>query len=126
MLDNLRAHWEEVADAVGQKSALVREALLEAQPGSLSDTGLTVDVMGGGVQLEGLTRNQGLVEEAVSQFAGRSLQVIVRVPVAEQEDRLDSRRQTAERDRAARLRSYRAQDPALDAVAEALDLELTD
>ena len=126
MLDNLRAHWEEVADAVGQKSALVREVLVDAQPGSLSGTELSVDVTGGEVQLEGLTRNRGLVEAAVSQFVGRSLQVVFRVPVAEPEDKEESGRQTAEGDRDTRLRSYRAQDPALDAVAEALDLELTD
>ena len=129
MLQDLRAHWEEVADAVGQKSVLVREALVEAQPANLSGTELSVDVTGGEVQLEGLTRNRGLVEDAVSQFVGRSLRVVFRVPVAEPaepEDAVESRRQIAERDRETRLRSYRAQDPALDAVVEALDLELTD
>ena len=125
-LENLRAHWEDVAAAVGQKSALVREALVETQPGSLSGTELSIDVTGGEVQLEGLNRNRGLVEDAVSRLVGRSLRVVFRVPVAEPEDKAESGRQTTERDRDARLRSYRAQDPALDAVAEALDLELTD
>ena len=129
-LEELQARWGEVVDALGEKNPLVRESLAETVPSRLSDDELTLDLSGGDVQEEGLKRHRAVIEDVVSQSMGRPLRVVFNLPsLAEEEGeggRDEPRRQTQEDDRDARLGNYRAADPTLDRMAEALDLELTE
>lgn len=127
-LEELRARWGEVVDALGEQNPLVRESLASTVPSRLSDDELTLDLSDGDVQEEGLRRHRALIEDAVSQSMGRPIRVVFNLPrVAEEGGEGDEpRRQTQEDDRDARLGNHRAADPTLDGMAEALDLELTE
>ena len=125
-LEGLVARWGDLLEFVGQKSPLMRETLAQARPVALGDRELALEVAGGDMQLEGLKRNQGLVNDAVSHLMGRAIRVVFEAASQDQGPDPEVRRHTSEDDRGARLRNYRAQDRALDAVAEALDLELTE
>ncbi len=129
-LEEFRARWGEVVDALGEKNPLVRESLAETVPSRLSDDELTLDLSGGDVQEEGLKRHRALIQDAVSQSMGRSIRVVFNLPRVAEEGGGgggdEPRRLTQEHDRDARLGNYRAADPTLDGMAETLDLELTE
>ena len=105
---------------------MVREALSHATPSSFDDGTLTLLVSESSVHLEGLERNKGFLAEKISAVVGGRVHVAYQsapkadeVPPPTEPQRLDR-----DTDREARLRHYRQRDPALDAVADALDLEL--
>ena len=75
-LEEFRARWGEVVDALGEKNPLVRESLAETVPSRLSDDELTLDLSGGDVQEEGLKRHRALIQDAVSQSMGRPIRVV--------------------------------------------------
>jgi hypothetical protein len=109
---------------VGKKNPLVRESLSQARPVRVARGEVSLEVEAD-MPLEGLKRNKSVVGEALSQFLGGPTNVAFTTPEAPAGDpQPDAKRQTMEGDREARMRTYRAQDPSLDAVAEALDLEL--
>ena len=123
--ERLLMGWEAVLEAVGRQKPLVRETLSQTMPTAVSDGEVTIEVPGGEHQLEGLTRAKAVVEDALSDLFGQRLRVRFTAPSPEDTGHSrEPKRQTPAADREARMRTYRDQDPALDAVADALDLEL--
>jgi DNA polymerase-3 subunit gamma/tau len=126
-LEGLQGAWPGLLEGIGRKNPILRETLSQARPSTLADGVLSIEVPGGDHQIEGLSRNKSIVQDAVTAFFGTTTGVEFAAPAAAP-DRpkppAEPRRQTQEADREDRLRSFRAQDPALDAVADALDLEL--
>jgi hypothetical protein len=108
---------------------MLGEALGHAEPTSVSGDEVTLRVADSDVHLEGLRKNRGAIEAAISQILGIAARVVLTAGGADSAGsppppppaRLDQAS-----DRAERLRSYRTKDQALDAVAETLDLELLD
>jgi DNA polymerase-3 subunit gamma/tau len=128
-LDAVREVWAAVADRVGRKSLLLKEAISQARPTAFSGQRLTLEVGGGEIHAEGLERHKGLVEDAVSALMGQPIRVAVTAEDVPAEDNVRSgsrKRQTVEDDREARLQTYRATDPSLDKMAQVLDLELSE
>jgi DNA polymerase-3 subunit gamma/tau len=124
-LESLQGAWHTVLDGNGRKNPILRETLSQARPSALVDGVVSIEVTGGEIQIEGLVRNKSIVQDALTAFFGTSTGVEFSAPPPERpEPSAEPRRKTQEADREDRLRSYRAQDPALDAVADALDLEL--
>ncbi len=123
-LEWLASQWDGFVDGVGKKNPLVRELLSRARPVRVAEGEVGLEV-GGDMPLEGLQRNKSVVGKALSQFVGRPTRaVFTTAESAVDTPPPEAKRQTVEGDREARMRNYRAQDPTLDAVAEALDLEL--
>ena len=118
--------WQEIVEAVGQKSRMLREALAHATP-SLDGETLLLDVSGSDVHLQGLENGRKAIEAAVRAVLGSPLGVVVRpAGPAAPSGGGEPRRLNRDLEREERLQRYRAKDAALDAAAEALDLELLD
>lgn len=105
---------------------MVREALTHASPSSFENGTLTLVVSESSVHLEGLERNRELVARTISAVLGSPVQVVYQSASRAGEAPGPPETQRLNRDSARdeRLRVYREKDPALDAVADALDLEL--
>lgn len=130
LLDIVRAQWPDVSRAVGRKRRVVGEILAGARPARIADDTLVV-LVPDAAQREGVERARQAVMAAVESVLGRKLAVTFETTPTEGEDLespegQDSRRLDEKSDRAERLRRYRAKDPTLDAMADALDLELLD
>jgi hypothetical protein len=112
-------------EAVGKKRRMLREALAHAVPTIEADR-LVLEVSGSEVHLQGLENGRPVVESAVKDVLGLSLQVVVQPGASGPADAPPEgpRRLNRDLEREERLKRYRANDPALDAAAEALDLEL--
>jgi DNA polymerase-3 subunit gamma/tau len=121
------ARWSEVVEAVGQKSRMLREALSHAAV-SLEGDLVVLEVAGSEVHLQGLDNGRKTVEAALQQVLGRATRVRVQPGAAGQASadapELPARRMSRDTEREERLQRYRAQDPGLNAAADALDLEL--
>ncbi len=123
--DTLAAAWPSVVEAVGARRRLVREALQQATPVGVEGDEVVVELADPDAHLEGLTRNRAVVADALAAVTGQRMRVVFRsaacgpAPASEEPRRLSDGA-----DREERLRYYRSQDPALDALADALDLEL--
>jgi len=117
--------WADIAEAVGQRSRMLREALAHATPLMDGET-LALDVSGSEVHLQGLENGRKAIETAVLSVTGASVRVVVRpaAPGVGAGGAGEPRRLNRDREREERLQRYRAKDPALDAAADALDLEL--
>jgi hypothetical protein len=79
------------------------------------------------VHLEGLERSREVVAKAIGEVTGKQARVVYRPATDEAPPPPNNaRRVSREGARDERLKGYRAKDPSLDAVADALDLELLD
>jgi DNA polymerase-3 subunit gamma/tau len=123
-LPGLRAAWAAVVQATG--SRILQEALQHATPVAVDGGAATLEVSGSDVHLDGLVRNTRAVADAIQRVTGWILRVECRAAGAIEATRGASgpRRLDRSGDQEERLRAWRARDPALDAVAEALDLEV--
>jgi hypothetical protein len=117
--------WQEIVDAVGQKSRMLREALTHATPLVEGET-LALDVSGSEVHLQGLENGRQAIETAVRTVTGAAVRVVIRPagPAVGGGAGGEPRRLNRDLEREERLQRYRAKDPGLDATADALDLEL--
>lgn len=124
-LEHVRAHWPAVLDEVAQRRRMLREALAEAVPAALEGEELVIDVGGGDAHVDGLARSSVDVSRAIETVIGQRVRTTFRS--AESPSTTSTppgRRLDDSTDRERRLQHYREKDPALDAAAEALDLEL--
>ncbi len=124
----LKAVWTQIVDAVKADKrllgvALGETALVEVAPPIVA-VALKEDNQ---MHAETLERMRDVVERVIGERVGAPVRFEVRPP-ADGGGAAAPRpkRRTDASDRAERLQHLRAKDPALDAVAEALDLELTD
>ena len=121
-----------MVEAVGRRRRVLREAMAQATPVLEGET-LVLAVSGSEVHLQGLEGGRRAIETAVHQVLGTSWRVVVRPrdapppgdpppgPAGEAPKRLNR-----DAERQERLKHYRGKDAALDAAADALDLELLD
>jgi DNA polymerase-3 subunit gamma/tau len=127
-LEGLREVWEAVLEAVGEQRRVVRAALTHAAPVAVADGTVILEVTESDVHLDGLQQSTRLIADVVQRITGWTVRVVCR-PAGER-GQPDGRSEPQRVDRAAdqeeRLQSWRTKDPALDTVAEALDLELLD
>jgi DNA polymerase-3 subunit gamma/tau len=127
-LQALAGYWPAVVEAVGKKRRMAREALTHATPAAVAEDEVTFEVSDSEVHLEGLERSRDLVAEAIADVVGKSVRIVYRA-AAEQRPQApapEPKRLDRDGDRDERLKHYRAKDGSLDAVADALDLELLD
>ena len=131
--EELKGAWKVVLGSVGKKSMVLKSALDVATP-RMGEPGVVELVLDGEgeAHAEGLRRGARQIAEAISAVTGATPDVEVvagqldepvsqEVPEPGSGKRLDRRTDAEER-----LKTYRSKDPALDAAAEALDLELLD
>lgn len=124
LLERARAAWPQILDAVGRERRMVREALAAAELLAGEPEGLVLQVRDP-VHFEGLERSRQLLAEVASEILGQRVTFALRLgDDAGTGAQTQSRRLDRDADRRERLRHYRSQDPALDAMADALDLEL--
>jgi hypothetical protein len=112
-----------VVEAAGKRRRLVREALSHATPAAVEGDLVTLEVSDCEVHLEGLERSRDIVAKAMVDVTGKAARVAYR-PASGEAPANNARRLDREGDRGERLKGYRAKDPSLDAMADALDLEL--
>jgi DNA polymerase-3 subunit gamma/tau len=125
----LRARWPEVVEVIRGRRPLVAAALEHATPAGVDGSTVTLGLSDSDVHLEGLERSRAEVEAGLAAVFGTGLRVAYRPAAAggEAEPKAaESRRLDPQGDRGERLKAYRAKDQALDAMADALDLELLD
>jgi DNA polymerase-3 subunit gamma/tau len=122
-LEALAERWPAVVEAAGKRRRLVREALSHAAPAAVEGDQVTLEVSDCKVHLEGLERSRDIVAKAVADVTGRAARVAYR-PASGEAPPNNAKRLDREGDRGERLKGYRAEDPSLDAMADALDLEL--
>ncbi|MEO6066950.1 MAG: DNA polymerase III subunit gamma/tau [Gemmatimonadota bacterium] len=127
-LSALKTSWPQIVDAVKREKPLLGVALGNTLltlvvPPIVAVTLKENDPM----QAESLERMREVVERHIGGLVGAPVTLEVRPPEATGGAGTPRpRRRTDASDRAERLQQLRAKDPALDAAAEALDLELTD
>jgi DNA polymerase-3 subunit gamma/tau len=128
--DAVAAQWPQIVIEVGRRRRVVRETLEAGRPVGVVDGELVVEVPDSEAHVEGLARARDAVTAAIAAVTGQTLGVRFRPsaqdPPPPTQAPPEPRRLDERTDRAERLRRYRAKDPALDAMADALDLELLD
>ncbi|UCD23494.1 MAG: DNA polymerase III subunit gamma/tau [Gemmatimonadota bacterium] len=126
-LEGIRALWPRIVEVAGERRRVVQEALGHATPVAVEGGVAILEVTDCEVHLEGLNRSRDIVGEAIAEVLGSGpVQVEYRPreaeagqATAEVPQRLNKKEEQEER-----LRRYRGKDPALDAMAEVLDLEV--
>jgi DNA polymerase-3 subunit gamma/tau len=125
--ESLAAWWPAVVDAVGQRRRMLREALARVTPVLGPDATVILEYPDGDVHREGVEHSRAAVESAISQVMGVAARLVVRRPEPETAPPgPELKRLDRQSDREERLRVYRSKDPALDAAADAFDLELSE
>lgn len=125
-LDGLLRAWPDLVIAAREQSRFLGEALAAAQPRAVAPPSLTLVVPDGNpMHLEALDRQRDAVERLLSQAVGGPVTLSVAEPGgASGAPPARTRRLSEAESRAERLRLLRSRDPALEAAAETLDLEV--
>jgi hypothetical protein len=104
---------------------MLQEALAEASVVDVRGDAVIVHVAEGSVHRQGLEAKRKFVDETLVAVFGRPLRLAFDdAPRDAPAPATPSRRLDPQAEKTQRLKGYRAKDPTLDAVAEALDLEL--
>jgi len=126
-LERARRLWPQLLEAVAGTRRILREALAHASLVGVEGQRLILEVSDSEVHLEGLEKGREAIESAAAGVFGHPMQVAYRSAGRAdptETSQVPQRRLDRDRDREERLRVYREKDPTLDAVADALDLEL--
>jgi hypothetical protein len=111
--------------AAREQSRFLGEALSAAQPKAVEPPSLTVSVADANpMHLEALDRQRDAVERLISQAVGAPVTLTVADARAGGAPPVRTRRLTEAESRAERLKVLKSRDPALEAAAETLDLEV--
>jgi len=125
-LEGLLLAWPDLVVSAREQSRFLGEALAAARPSAVEPPSLSVVVPDGNpMHLEALGRQRDAVERLLTQAVGATVALII----AENTGGAGSppvrtRRLSEAESRAERLRVLKARDPALEAAAETLDLEV--
>jgi len=131
-VEALVASWDDVRAQVARRRPMLAAALEHVRPAGVRPGEVVLAVTDGEVHLRGLEKNRGDIEAAIAAVCGGSGRVVLEAGVAPGPTATPAgpggaaKRLDQHGDRDHRLQAYRAKDQALDAVAEALDLELLD
>jgi DNA polymerase III subunit gamma/tau len=124
--ESLTAAWSDVIATAARQSPLLGQALMQGTPRAV---GADVVVLGFGTDSalfhDGVARQLGTVETILAAALGVPIKVQLQGASPATLDRKAKRLSVEER-RSERLTELRSKDPALDAAANALDLELID
>ncbi|MEO8478819.1 MAG: DNA polymerase III subunit gamma/tau [Gemmatimonadota bacterium] len=127
---SLRAAWPDILAAASRQSPFLGKALQQATPRTGAPGVLELSFgTDQAVSVEGIERQKATVATVASARLGTEvrIEVIAATPRGrENAGPVASRRLTADTIREDRLQELRRMDPALDAMADALDLELVD
>jgi DNA polymerase-3 subunit gamma/tau len=125
-VETLSQAWPTIAGQVGRRRRVVQEALSHVKPMSVDGDRVTLALTNGETHLEGLERSRKTITTAIESVTGHHVSLTFQATDTGPAPRevSEPRRLDEEGDREERLRLYRSKDPALDAAAEALDLEL--
>jgi DNA polymerase-3 subunit gamma/tau len=125
----LLSTWEGIREQLARRRPMVAAALEHVRPAAVAGGEVALAVSGE-VHLQGLEKNRADIEAAVAAVMGSPVRITFRAEGSRQAESPASgatgRRLDQQSDRDQRLKTYRAKDQGLDAVAEALDLELLD
>ena len=126
--DGLQSAWPDIVLAAKGKSVLLGEALAAARLAGVSPPAVSLEFAPeAGVMREGVERQRGVVEGLISARVGAPVALALAGPASPApEVAPQSRRLSSEAMRAEKLERFRRVDPALDAAANALDLEVVD
>ena len=127
-LESLADSWPEIVARARERSPLFGAVVEHLRVGSVEGTRVTLAATPDGEHiLEGARRQQGLLEDLLSTAVGTRVTVLVAAGPVVAPVRSDRPKRLSEKDlKAERLKELRGKDRALDAAADALDLELVD
>jgi DNA polymerase-3 subunit gamma/tau len=125
-LNGLLAAWSDLTRVAREQSRFLGEALAHARPTAVNGDAVTLAMPSGNeIHLEALTRQREAVEKLLAEASGHGIRLTVTeggagaaAPPA------PPRRLTEGQARAERLRVLKTRDPALEAAADSLDLEV--
>ena len=125
-VETLSQAWPTIAGHVGRRRRVVQEALSHVEPVAVDEDCVVLALSDGETHLEGLERSRKAIVSAIESVTGHRVTLAFRASesVAAPREASEPRRLDEEGDREERLKLYRSKDPALDAAADALDLEL--
>jgi DNA polymerase-3 subunit gamma/tau len=124
-LESLLAGWPDLVAAGREESRFLGEALAAAQPRSVEPPNLLLAVAEGNpIHLEALGRQREAVERLLGQAVGAEVRLTLADPAAGGAVPARPRRLNEAEARAERLKLLKARDPALEAAADSLDLEV--
>jgi DNA polymerase-3 subunit gamma/tau len=125
-LESLLMGWPDLVVAGREESRFLGEALAAAQPRSVDPPNLLLAVADGNpIHLEALGRQRAALERLLTQAVGAEVRLSLADPAAGGSAPPPRARRLSEPEaRAERLRLLKARDPALEAAADSLDLEV--
>lgn len=125
-LGGLQAAWPDLVATARGQSRFLGETLAAAAPVAVDPPRLTLSVTDGNpIHLEGLARQREAVERLLGEAVGAEVSLVVAQPRPTGPGGAPRARRLSESEaRAERLKVLRARDPALEAAAESLDLEV--
>ena len=127
-LEGLQGAWATVVSALRERSRFLGEALAMTRPAAVEPPLVRV-VLGEANQLlhERLEQQARAVEETLERLVGAPVRLRVEAPADAVADAAEPVRRLSESGmRSARLKGLRGRDPALDAAADELDLEIVE
>jgi DNA polymerase-3 subunit gamma/tau len=129
-VDRLVSVWDSIREHLARSRPMVAAALEHVRPAAVEGGEVVLAVSGGEVHQRGLEKNRAEIEAAMAAVVGTVVRLTFRAESRDQAQTPPSggpgRRLDQQGERDQRLKAYRSKDQGLDAVAEALDLELLD
>lgn len=125
-LEALAAAWPDLTQVAKDQSRFLGEAVNAARPAAISGSVVTLNLADHNpIHFEALGHQRPAVEKLLSDAAGRPITIVVTQGDADTAAAPPVRRRLSESEaRAERLKVLKTRDPALEAAAESLDLEV--
>jgi DNA polymerase-3 subunit gamma/tau len=125
-LESLAQAWPELTQVAREQSRFLGEAVNAARPVGISGAEVKLALPDGNpIHLEALGHQRSAVEKLLSEAAGRPITIaITQQQEGESAPPAPRRRLSESEARAERLKVLKTRDPALEAAAESLDLEV--
>ena len=124
-LDGLLGAWDELVAAARSRSRFLGEALASARPVAVNPPEVRLNVTDGhSIHSEALARQREAVEGLLGEAVGGAVKVALADQLAVTPAPRGARRLSESESRAERLKMLKKRDPALEAAADILDLEV--
>jgi DNA polymerase III subunit gamma/tau len=125
-LESLTQAWPDLTLVAREQSRFLGEAVNAARPAGISGSEVRLTLPDGNpIHLEALGHQRSAVERLLTEAAGRPITIAITQPGSDPSAPPPARRRLSESEaRAERLKVLKARDPALEAAAESLDLEV--
>jgi hypothetical protein len=124
-VEGLRGAWPDVAAQARQQGPLVGTLFDVLVPREVSESTVTLEISEGHDHMaEGARRQRPAIESVLARALGRSIRVALAAPPGAEPRGVRPKLLSSKDLQDERLRELRGLDPALDAAADALDLEI--